>query len=321
MSHTELVESGFEDADRAGEYLEAATDAFDNQLFGDTDARGVDRFITYLRDHGDVDPKATDKPLYWTAFANYARAKYRQGDTIAELGQGVAALCALTADTPRLLLQQPALDRLNREAKIRDLRPEEYQARRALKMAASQYNGWIRTVIEHTPGLRASDLEEHLLKVAVFATAKHQPAEVSRAKIHETIRGMQHEHVAGKMLEHAGAHIEPTTREQDLRGADYIYIAEDGLRVAIDIKASLSEVEVRNNGANGLPFHVDLRNDKIVVFSLLSDQDLDDGFSLTDTASAKAEKLRAYVEAGVAIIRGKFNGIASPQAYPLRNVG
>lgn len=279
--------------------LEAQRDFYDLTL--------ADGFEELCKER-DIDVTATDKPEYWRAAADFA---YDQASEKRESGENGTrtTLRELLAATPDFVYTQQALDRKRHQFPNH----EAYMAHRRqvpeLKERASYYNGLIRYVAEQNPDLRASRLIKQLINVTnISIEDKHlKMASVNFAR--EVVRGAQHELGFGQLLERTGRSFRPATVDEDLHGADYVVDGQHG-PIRLDVKASLSSIEAK--GTFNKPFAIDDRDGQVTIYSLLSDHQLADRFTVPDRiAEERGKYLETVLEEientdSVAYSSGKF---------------
>ena len=230
-----------------------------------------EHFQAHLIQSGIHPYKDAAKQPYWNALASYVSsrlgAKDRQ-DSVDKLQLGTLELLAAT---PAFLFAQTALDE--------DIKTGADGV--SNRVVASSYNGYVRDLADQFPALTASQLRKQLL-VATQSTMLHNaPATENAAQqISKCIRGAQHETAYGQLLSAAGLSYRSSNVPEDLKGIDYVVDIE-GHQLGVDVKASLHDVSAKKSEG---PYAVN--NGKVIMYSLIDDHELHDGFHVSDDIAA-----------------------------------
>src|SRR5690606_29739043 len=96
------------------------------------------------------------------------------------------------------------------------------------------------------------------------------------------LKGVKHELAFAATLDSFGLPYRATTIQEDLKGRDLVLLLGER-EIGIDVKASLSTVDVRNNGSDGSPIAIKPNGD-LVIYSLFTEKDFADSFTPTQEA-------------------------------------
>lgn len=199
-------------------------------------------------------------PAYWTALEEYQYDR-SQSEGIDEQDAYTHILAGMV---PSAILHTKALES----------RPP-YRESKEHKLALSNFNGLIRSFASNHPDTTVPQLTAELHAVA-NVTVAHSGNNLSNTAedlINSAVRGAQHELVFEQILAASGFEYRPATPEEDLKGADYVIIAPSGQEIKLDVKASLTQIDGKNYGSNGLPYAVDHRGN-ITTYSGFTDTEL-----------------------------------------------
>lgn len=217
-----------------------------------------------------IDPYADmDKIAYWDTLEEYSSEVVERHSSQSGKSLRLSAF-ELLAATPAFVLHQYESDAAVRQGR--------HKARDA-QLRFSHFNSLIQNFASTFPDVRASLLESSLLGI-VNTSVEHKDAHYAAGSlIHSTVRGAQHELAFGQILDKTGLPFSPSSLEMDVMGVDYIVHAARGRDIFIDVKASLSKMEGRNEFTR--PY---TRNPEgtIQMFSLIHDSDLRDRFFIED---------------------------------------
>jgi hypothetical protein len=213
----------------------------------------------------------THKPEYWRAAADFAYDRATQKQEFGTMDE-------LFAATPDFIYQQAHLARGRNGFASQEAYDD---ARRR----ASYYHGLLGEVVQKYPDASASALEKALVGVTNISVENEAVKLSSVNIIKSRIRGAQHEVAFGQLLEATGREFRQATVEEDLQGVDYVVMGRRGREFQIDVKASLKQVNSRAGEGNPSPYAVE--EGRIIMYSMLSDRDLGDKFSVSDAVAAR----------------------------------
>ncbi len=234
---------------------------------------------------GKIDADDPSNPDYWRTMAMYGY-EVAAADREANGPSMHADAAELLAVAPAFVIEQAALytNRFNSQAE-----------RQAARQTASYFNGLVRSFAYNYPEVHASDMLGSLNKIIGRSVEDKAVRQVASTELKSAIRGAQHELAFGQLLSAAGIEYWAADIEQDLSGIDYIIKDAKGLALAVDVKASLSEIEARGSEKlycvkkNG-------RESRVLIYSMIRDDELKDTFWLPDeVAQQKAPVLKAQL--------------------------
>lgn len=223
-------------------------------------------FQAHLVDAG-ISLDTEDPSEYWGAVADFTGSYLKNHD---ELSPVEKDSFALIANLPLALTNSYYL--------------KEYMGQmdrgqiRAAKEIVCSYNGLLKHFVTEYPQ-KSNQLNHSLLNATLEAMGADSTDFTKHAEheITNTLRGVKHEIGFTRILESRGVAYREATVDEDLKGRD-IVIQHNGRDLfGVDVKASLSEVDVKNRGSNGTPI-ARKSNGDIVMFSMLLEKDFHGGF-------------------------------------------
>ena len=250
--------------------LREAHDAFYG-LFSDPDLEA------YCADHDiSFDDEETNPEAYWETVADYA---FEASDRARESGEPESkiALKELFAATPDFIYQQLAL---------RKHEQTPYLTEEAMEDAADRlgyFNKLVRHVATQYPGIRASTLANSLVNIVNISIQSKSLRRSGDYFINDCIQGAQHERGFGQMAKYARRESREATPDEDMRGADRVFMANNGTDLYVDVKSSLNSVE--KTGEFDRPYS--RRGHSIVMYSMLTNRDLADRFYIPEELAAE----------------------------------
>lgn len=222
-----------------------------------------------------IDPyEDVSSPAYWEIVAEQAgafveKAQATSGNTLPLLTFELLAL------TPDYLFTQQALNRNNFP---------NYASKRDAKEKVSYFNSALRIFATEFPDTNASTVISSLLGMANSAIEDKHVRQSAVLSLKRTVRGAQHELAFEQILRHTGRQFTPASLEEDLEGIDFIVAGNNGEQLNVDVKASLNKIEAAGE-MNEL--FVRKPHNKVMVYSLTTDQELHDRFLLSDELAAQ----------------------------------
>lgn len=216
---------------------------------------------------------------YWTTVA-----EFQQANVDPDADPFDSYVQTIVAATPDAILRNTILD----EKRVK------YHEAHGHKQVLSYYNSLIRNFVDTFPDTKASELAANLKSAALSTVAKDsrhlqsKSAELTKA----IVRGAQHEAAFGAMLESLGFPYRTATLEEDLKGMDYV-VEVPGLQkpIGVDVKASLSEIEAKNHQSDGSGPFAFGRDGNLVIWSMVTDAELNDGFVVPEQIVAERAPL------------------------------
>lgn len=247
-----------------------------------------DDFYELLRQR-KVRPDADTKPPYWRAVAEQAHNRYpEQPDEDFQ-----NALNRLTLTAPYFMFVQHALNTHDRDRLPGHLKEEFLNT-------VSHFNGLVRQAAALNPGMRASELRDHLSTVVSLAIPNRTVTDETPAMMQAAIRGAQHEMAFVQLVTAAGMDAYPTSIAEDRSGSDLVVDDRRGHIFHVDVKASHSELH--HKGIYDKNYLV--RSDgKIVMQSHVTDRELNDRFFIDDEVAL--QKVFAIQTAFTVLARNK----------------
>lgn len=223
-------------------------------------------FQGYLTEKG-ISQDTEDPAAYWEAVATYT------DDYLADheaLSQAEKDSYALIANLPIALTNSYYLRQYGAQM--------NYRQRRAAKEVVCSYNDLLKHYVT-TYSVQSDQMSNHLLNATIETMGgdSHDFTDHAEKEINDRIKGMKHEIGFTKILDSLGVSYRSATIDEDLKGRDVI-IQFNGREIGVDIKASLSEVDVKNRGSNGTPVAIKPNGD-LVMFSMLLEGDFKGGFT------------------------------------------
>lgn len=222
-------------------------------------------FQVYLSEKG-VGMDTADPAAYWEAVASYTDNYLDNHET---LSQTEKDSYVLTASMPIALTNSYYLQNHGPQM--------NYQQRRAAKEVVCSYNDLFKHYVTTYP-VQADQMSHQLLSAVIetMGDDSRDFTDHAEKEINARIKGMKHEIGFTKILDSLGVSYRSATTDEDLKGRDVI-IQFNGHEIGIDIKASLSEVDMKNRGSNGTPVAIKPNGD-LVMFSMLLENDFNGGF-------------------------------------------
>lgn len=222
-------------------------------------------FQQYLADkHIQID--TADATEYWSTVANYTETYLGEHDS---LSQTEKDSFALIANLPIALTNSFYLKEHGRQM--------NYKQRRSLKENICSYNSLLKHFVTTYP-VESNQMSRHLLSATLETIGGDSDdfTEHVEQEVANVLRGVKHEIGFTKILDSLGVTYREASVDEDLKGRDVV-IEFGGRDIGVDIKASLSEVDVKNRGSNGTPIAHKPGGD-IVMFSMLLEKDFNGGF-------------------------------------------
>lgn len=206
-----------------------------------------------------------DKPGYWELLADFtsniiAKKKQVDGSSL-----DISALELLTS-TPAFIFSQYQLDKAPERSKVHSLLERTTKFHRLIKDFALAF-----------PETSANELSRSLLSVANFTLESRDVKHHANRLVTGGIRGAQHELGFAQIAKEAGFEIEETDVVHDIHGTDYKLRGIYGI-LPIDVKSSLYDIQTDPDD-EGLQAY-NIKNGKIVMFSLIEDGEFRDRFFL-----------------------------------------
>jgi hypothetical protein len=232
-----------------------------------------------------INPEDTDKPRYWAAVSDFAHrsvAEQRQ-QGVPEEDLVVKELVASTTD---YIYNQSFLDSGRGHQ-------AGSQAANTARNVTSHYNNLIRDTATTFPNITATELATSMTQIANISIEHPAIKQNAAGILGNAVSGAQHELAFGQILDHTGRSYRTATNSEDLRGIDYVVESPNGTVDYIDVKASPHAIRARGSEA---PF-VRARDGQITMHSMLTDQELNDGFTISDDVAAqKAETVNRMLD-------------------------
>lgn len=230
-------------------------------------------FQAYIEDNNlRLDPN--DQLTYWWNVAGYTDTFLENNQSLPHLD---AAAFALVANLPNAIIASYDLKR--NDEHVTRLTTSRHKV---AKQTACAYNDLLKRFVTAYPQ-KSSSLQANLLE-ATLATAGEDSQDImlfANKDIPTRLKGIRYEVGFGAILGEISKHTDLTYRsatiEEDLNGRDFV-VAFHGNEYGVDVKASTSEVDVKNNGANNTPYAM-TKYGNIVIWPLLEERDFNGGFT------------------------------------------
>jgi hypothetical protein len=229
-----------------------------------------------------IPAQATDQPDYWETLADYSAAvsqQARRSDSTGSADRQIV-INELLAATPDFITKSLVLGAnrhlADRQEAIHDVRIVSY------------YNSLLRDTASAWPDITAGRLGQQLAGIANTSLRDRRTKRRAAAIINSAIHGAQHEVAFGQLLEHSGWQFRPADLKQDIGGVDYVATSRDGKHRWIDVKASLHDI--LKHGGNAQRPYVAKHDDRLVMYSLLTDEELDDTFHVPEVVAIRKGK-------------------------------
>lgn len=223
-------------------------------------------FRAHLADSG-ISLDNPDPAEYWGAVADFTGTYLENHPDLSQLEKDSFAV---VANLPAAVTQSFYLEKYKGQ-----LPGAQY---RAAKETLSTYNGLLRHYVQNYP--QQSEAFAHSLLGATLETMGAESKDLTKHTetwLKDVFRGVKHEIGFSQILDELGVTYRPATVSEDLKGRDLV-IMFNGHEIGVDVKASLSEVEAKNHGANGSPVARKPSGD-LIVFSMLLEKDFEGGFA------------------------------------------
>jgi hypothetical protein len=239
-------------------------------------------FQRFLIEHG-ID--SNDREEYWRAVASYADQLVDGNEALSEVER---ASLALAANLPTVLISSYHLK--HNQASL------DKQALRTAKATACSYNNLLKHYVLAHPQ-PVDQLHQSLLGVTLQTIGNDYTEMTTYAEtyLNVTFKGIKHEIGFSQILDTFPKEVvnyREATVEEDLKGQDVV-ITFNGHAIGVDVKASLSEIENKNNGSSRTPIARKSDGD-LVMWSMLQDEDFGNSF----TASPEKIAERAVAAGG-----------------------
>ncbi len=209
----------------------------------------------------------SDNPAeYWGAVADFTENYLNDHESLSQVEKDSFALIA---NLPLALTNSYHLRQYGGQM--------SYRQRRAAKEVVCNYNDLFKHYVTSYPA-QSDQISRHLLSATLetMGADSRDFTDHAEREINDRVKGIKHEIGFTKILDTLGVDYRGTTVDEDLKGRDII-IQFMGHEIGVDIKASLSEVDVKNRGSNGTPIAIKTNGD-LVMFSMLLEPDFKGGF-------------------------------------------
>ena len=224
-----------------------------------------------------IDIESDDPDRYWGAVASHTEQLLDEE----QLSPLERDSLAVAANLPHALLNQYYLDHYQDSM--------DYRQKRAAKETVCGYNGLLKHYVTAYPQ-PVDRLHQSLLGVTLETIGTDSADFTAHAEktLRDVFKGIKHEIGFAQILDTFPEDVisyREASVDEDLKGKDLI-VRYKGREIGVDVKASLSEVDVKNRGSNGTPI-ARKPNGDLVMFSMLLDPDFKGGFQPTPSRVAE----------------------------------
>ena len=218
-----------------------------------------------------VSVDGSDPGAYWRVRAEHTA---RQTGANSELSPLEKETTQLIGYLPNALLQGYQLKHQKNQLSDTEVK--------SAKRTACTYNNLLKDFVRKHPQ-NADQLKANLLNGVLLTVGgdSYDFNEFADKALDDTLRGVKHEVGFGAILDTLGVPHRDATIAEDLKGRD-IVITFGGREIGVDVKASLDQVDGKNNGSDGKPYAVKPSGD-LVMFSMLLDKDFGGSFTPSST--------------------------------------